>query len=430
MSLEVLRSTIATHNAESPVGAPLIAEAMGQRRNERVMQLSNPSKLTDAAEELGQALSSRLDKRSLEVRSVRQGQGTNIEAITRIAEFYDKLPDLPSKDKLQGMVNLLQDFQNKQSTGGRTGGQITPQDVFGFLQQFDGDVTHQYAALQIAIEHFETTGADDALLHALLNARKTMESGDLGKDVRAGLAVAKLAHDNADDISSDPATVRKNYREMLRNEPNFGIIFDRFRKLISRHRQLQQHTSQSVSKEVSETPLSSFDDVVNLFTEAARQGLEQADTQDEPAHLEAVLTELGKLKSLRTVFEGVHVATKLTGRSSQGFSSIAVDVGLEQMASDLFHYLGKSVAAPADAQGLVAPFAPAGLAASLSYTNNLLALHRDVPETIITNDNIRVQQFNTLLGLSEQLTILEEEQYQTAAENPAAMDNAPPAPSH
>lgn len=71
---------------------------------------------------------------------------------------------------------------------------------------------------------------------------------------------------------------------------------------------------------------------------------------------------------------------------------------------------------PADAQGLVAPLAPAGVSASLNYTNNLLALHREVPDTILTNENIRNQQLETLLVLSEQLTILEEEQYQTASD--------------
>ncbi|MES0867826.1 HrpJ domain-containing protein [Pseudovibrio sp. SCP19] len=410
MSLEVLRSTIATHNAESPVGAPLVAEATGQRRAERVMQLNNPSKLTDAAEELGQAVSSRLDKRSLESRSIRQGQGANIEAITRIADYYDKLPDMPSQEKLQGLVQLLQDYQNNYSSGGGSS-QLTPQDVFAFLQQFDGDVTHQYAALQIAIEHFENTGANDALLGALLNAREYMESGETGRDVRAGFAVAELAHDKAEDLGTDPAVIREHYRDMLRSEANFGIIFDKFNDLIARHHALHQDVNGNKG-----SPLTSFDDVVELFTTAASQGLEIADTQDEPAHLEAVLTELGKLKSLRTVYEGVHVATKLTGRNFAEFNRVIDELGTDSLASSLFHYLGKAVTSPADAQGLVAPLAPAGVSASLNYTNNLLALHREVPDTILTNENIRNQQLETLLVLSEQLTILEEEQYQTASD--------------
>ncbi|SFL15667.1 HrpJ-like domain-containing protein [Pseudovibrio ascidiaceicola] len=411
MSLEVLRSTIATHNAESPVGAPLVAEATGQRRAERVMQLNNPSKLTDAAEELGQAVSSRLDKRSLESRSIRQGQGANIEAITRIADYYDKLPDMPSQDKLQGLVQRLQDYQHNQSANNEGSGQLSPQDVFAFLQQFDGDVTHQYAALQIAIEHFETTGANDALLGALLNAREYMESGETGRDVRAGFAVAELAHDKAEDFATDPAVIREHYRDMLRSEANFGIIFDKFNDLIARTHAMHHDVNGNES-----SPLTSFDDVVDLFTTAASQGLEIADTQDEPAHLEAVLTELGKLKSLRTVYEGVHVATKLTGRSFSEFTRVVEELGTEKLASSLFHYLGKAVTSPADAQSLVAPLAPAGASASLNYTNNLLALHREVPDTILTNENIRNQQLETLLVLSEQLTILEEEQYQTATD--------------
>ncbi len=419
MSLEVLRSNIATHNAESPVGAPLVAEATGQRRAERVMQLNSPSKLTDAAEELGQSVATRLNRKSLETLSIRKGQGANIEAITRIAEFYDKLPDMPSQNKLQGLVQRLQDFQNQRS--GEGSAELTTQEIYEFLEQFDGDVTHQYAALQIAIEHFQTVGGNEMLLTALLETRQEMEAGQLGKEVQAGFAIAELAHERAEGLVSDPAALREHYRDILRNEPNFGVIFDSFKDLLANNRALKHPVNGESAA------LNSFDDVVDLFIQAAGHGLELADTQDEPAHLQAVLVELGKLKSMRTVYEGVDAALRLTSRSSVAFFNLSKEVGLDSVASALFHYVGKAVVTPADAQKLVAPFAPAGVEASLSFAGNLLTLHRDVPETIIENDNIRTQQVNTLLGLSEQLTILEEEQFlneAVAGQSTNAQNNA------
>lgn len=409
MSLEVARQNIATHNVTSPVGAPLVAEANGQRRNETVVQKNMTSKITDAAEELGLAVSSRLDRKSLETRSIRQGQGANIEAIERIAEYYEKLPDMPDHDKLQSLVRRLQDFQNQLSSGGG-GGQLTPQDLFSFLREFDGDVTHQFAGLQIAIEHFEAVGGHEELLEVLHEASNLMQEGELGREVRAGFAIAQLANDNAEEFGTDPAELREHYRDLLRTEPNFGVIFDKFKELIAK----QQSLNHAVDGEAA-TPLNSFDDVVELFTQAAGHGLELADTVDEPAQLQSLLEELGKLKSLRTVYEGVHHAAQLAARISPVFGEIANDNGLDSMASGVFHFLGKAVVAPADAQALVADFAPAGVKATLDYSNNLLNLHRDVPDTILENANIRIQQYNTLLGLSEQLTILEEQQYNASA---------------
>ncbi|WP_068081228.1 HrpJ domain-containing protein [Polycladidibacter stylochi] len=405
-ALEVLRSNIATHNATSPVGAPLLSEASGQRRNEKVTQLNSPSKLLDAAEEMGLAVSSKLDRKSLETRSVRQGQGSNLEAINRIAEYYDKLPDLPDQDKLRDMIAKLKDFQSllEGKSGGGSG--ISQQDLLDILSEFDGDITHQFAALEIAIEHFEATGDSPELLQSLRDTHKAMQEGTQGREIRAGFAVAQLAHDNAEEFGTNPEAIREHYHTMLRNEPDFAKIFDSFTDFIA----LKQTLGKTLNDK-SMAAVDSFDDVIDLFTQAAGRGLELAEAGDEPAQLQGILVELGKLKSMRTVYEGVDSALMLT---NQNLISKQTDdkSTLDKVAGKFFQFISKSVVGPVDAQAIVTPIMPVSAKDSVVFANNIINLHRDVPDTIISSDSARVQQQGILTEMSEHLALKEEEQFQ------------------
>src|SRR5262245_36336051 len=177
-SIETLRQNLAALNVSSPTGAEIAREVRGSYRGEQVATSTEASKIQDAAEELGMSVAHRADKRSLDRREVRQGAGATLEALARIADYYDKLPDMPREDQLRSLVEQLETFERLMNEGG-SGGGVTADDILKALQQFDGDVTHQFAGLDIAREFFATTGASDDFMMLLEQAHAEFGKGDL-----------------------------------------------------------------------------------------------------------------------------------------------------------------------------------------------------------------------------------------------------------
>ena len=182
VSSEISRDSI--QSIVSPQGAEAMAEVTGQYGGEVVRGSSESEKLADAAEEMGMAVAHRADKKSLNLREIRKGGGANLEALERIAAYYSQLPNFPSDEKIMSLVEEL--TQYLLNTGSGEGGQeqaVTKDDIFRALQHFDGDVTHQFAALEVVAEYF--AGMDAELDAAIADAKRDFEEGERARDVRA-----------------------------------------------------------------------------------------------------------------------------------------------------------------------------------------------------------------------------------------------------
>lgn len=176
-SAEITRQNVAAYTAISPVGGEVMEAVRGTYRGEEVTLSSEESKLADAAEELGMSVAHRADKKSLGQRSVRQGAAAYPEALARLREYLEELPDMPREDELVSLVEKLQSFQDslEQATS-RGGAGVTKDDVLAALQEFDGDVAHQFAGLEIARAQFEAQGAGEDFLAVLDSARAAFET--------------------------------------------------------------------------------------------------------------------------------------------------------------------------------------------------------------------------------------------------------------
>ena len=97
---EVIRAQLSVNNATSVVGNEIMANAMGkdQRTNESVRVTPTKSDLTDALEELGMSVAHR-GKPDIDKIKARRGASTNVDALSRIADYLDQLPSLPSEEK-------------------------------------------------------------------------------------------------------------------------------------------------------------------------------------------------------------------------------------------------------------------------------------------------------------------------------------------
>ena len=143
---ETTNQLLATYNSISPVGAENVAAKMGRApgTGETVQVSSNEADINDMKEEVGM-MKATLGKVDLSKLKVRKGAGTDLEALARIADFYDKLPNLP-----------------------------TAEDIRNLLREFDGDVSHQFAALEDVRLRFEAKGAPPSFLALLDEVRKEL----------------------------------------------------------------------------------------------------------------------------------------------------------------------------------------------------------------------------------------------------------------
>lgn len=387
--LESVRQTLTEHTITSPVGVEVMKEVRGDYRGQQVETTSEASKLSDAAEEIGMSVAHRADKKTLGQREIRQGQGSMLNAIARIADYYDKLPNMPSEDKLRALVEQLETFEDLLFNGGRgDGGMPTKEDILAALQNFDGDVSHQFAALEIARDHFEAAGASPELLGLLDAARGEYERTDVARDVRAGFAAAQVADRMAQTLETDPGAVRDTYRSLLRESGNIGQIFDALSKL-------------DLSKK--------FTEVLDTFMSIAGQDLASTGPSSDPTFLHGLMTELGKLKKIKTVFEESQSLISQTDRPlprGERGKAEATDI-----TSRLLNFASKMAASLQDARGLLGGYSSASPETQVVFANGLKGLHAMLPDDMMPSVQARQQQVATLMTLLGSLVNAEEEAY-------------------
>lgn len=397
---EITRQQVAAHNVISPHGSEIMAPLTGQRDHQKVFSTSTQSKITDAAEEIGMAVAHRADRHTLRMRTIKKGQGVDLKALTRIAEFYDKLPDMPQREKLQQLIGRLQSYQQRLGQGG--GSMPTRQDVLALLEDFNRDITHQYAALTLVRDFFKgrprrrSSAGLKELEDLLEEAAGEFERTDRLRDVKAGFAAAGIAHVRAPLLSTDPHEIREAYRNMLRESRHYGELFDGLSKFAIG---------------------SGFDEVVDTFIEIAGTDLSAVGPSTDPVFLGLLLAELGKLKKLKTVHESMGQLVSDVRRGNPGTDGLIDPLGRTSL---LFHFCSRTMTSLAEARKLVAGLEAAGPLAPLVFANGLLLLHQQVPDEVMPGPGIKLKQSTVLRSLLDNLVAAEERAYQVEQEMKAS----------
>lgn len=388
-AIETLRQNIAALNVTSPIGAEVAKDIRGDYRGESVRTSSEASKLQDAAEELGMSVAHRADKRSLDRREVRQGQGASLEALARIADYYDKLPNMPREAELRTLVETLQSFQEiVENSGGGQGG-ITKDDILAALQRFDPDVTHQYAALDIAREFFTAAGAGDDFHTILDEAYAEFGKGDLAREVKAGFAAAGPASQAAATLETDPAAVREAYRALLRESRNMGQLFEAFRGF---------------------DVMKNFNAVIETFMAAAGRDLGSVGPSTDPTYLHALVTELAKLKKMQTVVDMSSELMKSTDRLLAPGESPRGDAA--DVAGSVLAFASNPAAGMKEARSMLGRYEQCSLATQVSFANGLRVLHGELPDDVMPTLQARLQQNNMIMAMLDVLVADEEKEYE------------------
>lgn len=443
-SLESVRSNVATQSVVSPVGVEVTSsQRRGSYRGESVKSTQENSKLSRASDEARSTggPSAKIDLRTAHVRSMRQGQATSSQATSRIAEYHDKLPDMPSDEKLQhlaqefetilaqmppmhltehvgkhvaeqrhGLDNAKQDetsasegeeteaeTNEQQSAAGgerqdpsanaayRSTVEQVRQQILSKLQEFDGDVTHQFAALDILSGQFEEAGIAAPFLDALDLARQSFEEPGIARDVRAGLASAAIAQKAAATLETDASTVRNAYRDVLREQTDLGGLFDQLKRFDLNGK---------------------FESVINTFLAIAGRDLEAVDHSTDPAFLHGLVRELSKLKTMNTVLdlskEIIRTVERLMPRPERG------QLKSDQLTSGVLHFAATVGATPRDARQMIQGTESMSPQTRVLLGNGMKDLHAAVPDDVFPSVQARSQQKAAMMGLLDQLVDDEE----------------------
>lgn len=383
-SAEITRQSVAAFNAISPVGAEVMEEARGSYRGEAVTLASDEAKLADAAEEIGMSVAHRADKKALGQRSVRQGQAAYPEALARLREYLDELPDMPREAELVDLIEQLEAFQDLLAGTGEGGAGATKEDVLAALHAFDPDVTHQFAGLEMARAQFEASGADPVFLALLDEARATYETSEVARDVRAGFAAAGIAARAAETLETDPAAVREVYRAMLRDTLHLGQLFDALGRFAL---------------------LTKFETAVETFMAAAGRDLGSAGPSTDPLFLHGLLTELAKLKKMQSALDGMSDLVRLTERSLPAGQRGADVVAL---TSRILNFAASTGVGAADARRLLGSFEDQALPVQLAFANGLRGLHGELPDDVMPSLPARLQQVGAIMALLDGIVAAEE----------------------
>lgn len=392
---EIQNSQIATHNVTSPVGAEIMANVTGRMHGtgETVTVSSSKSDVNDMLEEIGMVKAT-LGKTDLSKMKVRKGAGTDLDALSRIADFYDKLPNLPTNQKTLDLINQLESYEDffKEGGGGKGSSLPTAEDIRNLLREYDGDVTHQFAALEEVRMRFEAKGAPPSFLALLDQVRSEMRQPDVAQEIKAGFASAIEAVTTADRFASKPEDFRESYRQMLRSGGNLGRLFDA----------LGDFASSGVKGDKGD-----FETVINSFIRVAGDDMKSFGPSTDKAILGDVVAELKVLKNLRTAMEmSADMLTKLGRMYPDKADDLPASVTL---VSQLLHFVASS--ARRDAEKIIANFEGGSPEVPVVAVNLLRDIHQRIPDSAMPNDTARLQQDKVLKSLSDKLVATEEAQY-------------------
>ena len=390
---EVLQTQLATQNAASPVGNEILTgEGKNNRTSEAVRTSSAQADITDALEELGQAVATR-GKQDLDKMKMRRGAGTDFEALGRIAEYYDKLPSMPSEESRRQTVQKFELFEElfERLEDGSGGGENLPtgEDIRKLLMEFDSEITHQFALLENIREDALQSGAPAAYLAVLDEVRQEMRAPDTAREILSGFAAAPQAVILADKIGSSPEEYRDSYRTLLRETPRMGRVFDELRKF---------NLSQN------------FDEVLDSFLKTAGDELSGFGAGADHGHLGNVVAELNTIKSLRTALDMASAQIeKLDRMQPPPAGSTRPDA--TELTSRLLNFCSAPTASVMDVEKLMGEYLQEPPEVGVAMINLLMDMHGNLPSNAVHSDNARLQQNTVLRAMSDQLVTREEAAY-------------------
>ncbi|MEO1774711.1 MAG: HrpJ domain-containing protein [Pseudomonadota bacterium] len=393
-----VKNNFAAQTATTSTAVETGAEARGSRRGEGVVVQSATSKIADMAEEIGMSTAHRANKKDMGERVEKRGAATDFEALSRIIEHLDRLPDMPRDDKLRELVKKMNTYEQL-AAGGEGGGMLTGEDILEMLREYDGDTTHQLAALDSMVKYLKAAGGSEQFLQMLATVReKTFETPEMRREVMAGLAAAEAASEAAKTLGVDPKTLRDEYRAAVQGTPSMATLFARLGPLVDQIPADKGGTRTDRERTVIETLLS-----------AAARDLEQAEGTNEKTHIGLLITELGRLKQLRSVIDMVAESyDTIMDKYGDAAKDVTGVPSQSEFTARLVNFISKSTVTEAMAKELIAGFDDISEEAAVFAGNALRVVLSTVSDAMVPSAEARLQQKKSFMDMMTNLVVAEE----------------------
>lgn len=424
---------VAPLNPISPVGVEKFAALQGRYGSEAVRPSVDNSVITKAmAEGAATSAMQRINIRDLAQRIQRESKTITATALyeslgempeldktvlPQMFQFLDALGELASEEigeervaeepetregteakrEAEGARDLAAETKRPVAGRGRTEDEGTgysseeegqdrfEEGIYRALGAFTSD-TYKAAAIAIARGYFQgKANADAGLLNALDKISGAFETS-IPEDAlaqRASLEQAKFA---AATLETDPATVRRRYRQRLRERSNLGELFDGLREL----------------------GLDSG--FPALFTEIGRD-LAGTSVVSDKDYVRSLMRELSRLWQLKSSHEE---SKEIVRNIGPHLSPSERRPDPSNITSGFLYFCAKKSVSAADAQSLLEPLQRASLESQVIFANLLRDSHSRMPDGLWLSAQDRFLQYSALGALCHRLTDAEERAYEAA----------------
>ena len=336
------------------------------------------AELQDSMEELSFQFEEKTAKR-LSERKLGPLQGLRASFIRALEAWAALLPDMPGRERLEKLIQNIRTLQ-------RAGGQATVDGLLKELARESTDPSHQFAMLDLLEQML---GAGEGKLRELVQQARAQLMSEKGAEVKAGINLFEEVNARA----ATPAEMQE-LRDLYRSEVvGFTKPQDCLRSLMA-----------------NRGP-GGLADAIEFLIAGCGADLKSGSPSMEAAQLGRILTDLGCVQALQTLFEKL---TQLGLRMGKQFGEPCFLNG-EQLTGRVLDLTEQAFVAAAAIAHLVGDCGMQKLLAQMDFTRELTRLFRQLSPRLFAKEGDRQQLVDAAQEHLDGLIMEEEEQGEVAS---------------
>ena len=195
-----------------------------------------------------------------------------------LERLKETVPDMPGMEKMEKFLQQLQQAKK--------GKQLTEDQIKQFSQEYSGDPTHQYLALEALIEHLQDQGEDGKALASDLQKYNSNFYEQNKKDIQSGINVSAAAADYVEQTGHGSVQELRDIWRQTLEVPEFMEPRDAFKFAMDKSGGYQK-----------------IDEGVKWMMEALSTELYAMTSSVDTNHLKYVRGQLEKVYGLTTIIE-------------------------------------------------------------------------------------------------------------------------------
>ena len=310
------------------------------------------AELMDSMEELSFQFEEKTAKK-LSDRRMGPLQGMRASFVRALEAWFSMMPDMPGRERLEKFVQNLRTLQ-------RSGAQATVEGLLKDLSRESTDPSHQFAMLDLLEQML---GEGETELRDLIRQARSQLMSEKGAEIKAGINLAEEVNARA----TTPGEMQE-LRDLYRSEVvGFTKPQDCFRSLMA-----------------SRGP-GGLADAISFLIAGCGADLRSGTPSMEAAQLGRILTDLGCVQALQTVFEKL---TQLGFRMGKQFGETCFLDG-EQLTGRVLDLTEQAFVAAGAIAHLVGDCGMRKLLAQMDFTRELTRLFRQLSPRLFSKEGDR-----------------------------------------